>query len=144
MARVGYIFVLVQFGCLGLIALSGPLIPPQPLVQLLALAAVLLGVWSILVMRPGNLSVLPDVRPAAQLVTAGPYRLLRHPMYTAVLLFALALVLGAPTLLRGAVWAGLLVNMVLKLHYEELQLTRRFPAYQAYCRNTWRLLPFVY
>ena len=59
---------------------------PAALVPL-ALSA-LLGVWTLAWNRPGNFNIRPEPKAGGQLVTGGPYRLMRHPMYTAVLLFA--------------------------------------------------------
>jgi protein-S-isoprenylcysteine O-methyltransferase Ste14 len=139
-----YLYVGIQFTCLALIAVSGPLIPLNWPALLLILLAGTVGVWAILVMRPREVSVFPDVRDRMRLVTIGPYRLIRHPMYTAVILGALGLVLGAPTLWRWAVWLVLLVDLLLKLHYEEQLLCARFAEYAAYQARSWRLIPFVY
>jgi protein-S-isoprenylcysteine O-methyltransferase Ste14 len=139
-----YVLVGVQFAALIGIALSGPLIPPSPAGALLALLGVLLGVWAALSMRLPEISVLPEVRPGARLVTRGPYRLIRHPMYSALLLLGLGLVLGAPSPWRWLLWLALLVNLVIKLSYEERLLAARFPEYPAYRRGTWRLIPFLF
>lgn len=138
-----YLLVFIQFLCLGLIALSGPP-PSQPPLIALVVGGVLLGLWGIATMRLSRLSVLPDLLAHAELVTAGPYRLIRHPMYASLLLVALGLVLAAPSLWRWLIWAALLVNLVVKLRYEEGLLLARFPAYADYRRRTWRLLPWVF
>jgi protein-S-isoprenylcysteine O-methyltransferase Ste14 len=65
-------------------------------------------------------------------------------MYSAVLLIALALVLGRLSVARVAVWALLLGVLLVKLDYEETLLARRFPEYTAYRKRTKRLIPFVY
>jgi protein-S-isoprenylcysteine O-methyltransferase Ste14 len=88
--------------------------------------------------------VLPEPRADAQLVARGPYRFIRHPMYASLLIFTLALVLAAPAWWRWLIWLALLVNLVLKLSYEERMLVARFPAYAAYQERTWRLVPWVY
>jgi len=133
-----------QFTCLGAIVLSGPLIPPSlPLLGLL-LVGVGLGVWVLLTMRLHRLSVLPDPLPHVELVNTGPYRLIRHPMYTSLLIASLAWMLAAPTWWRWGLWFCLLVVLVVKLRYEEQLLQRRLPGYDAYRKHTWRLVPFVW
>lgn len=141
---LSYLLVGVQFACLAGILLSGPIIPPAPLWALVVMLGVLLGVWAVLAMRIPEVSVLPEVRPGARLVTRGPYRWLRHPMYSAVLLLGLGLVMGAPSPLRWGLWLVLLADLVVKLNYEERLLGRRFSGYQAYRQRTWRIVPFLY
>jgi protein-S-isoprenylcysteine O-methyltransferase Ste14 len=139
-----YLLVAIQFLCLGLLVVSGPLLPPQPALALLAVSGLLLGVWGILAMGIGQVNVLPDVRADARMVARGPYRLIRHPMYASLLLFGLALVLAAPAWWRWLIWLALLINLVAKLTYEERLLAARFPDYAAYRQRTWRLIPWVY
>src|SRR3989337_2375469 len=97
---LSYVLVAVQLLCLSLIALTGPLFAAHPALFLLEGAAGLLGLWAIGTMGIGNFNVTPDVKQRARLVTSGPYRLIRHPMYTALLAGALALVLDAFSPLR--------------------------------------------
>jgi protein-S-isoprenylcysteine O-methyltransferase Ste14 len=108
------------------------------------MAGVLLGVWAVLAMRIPDVSILPEVRAGAQLVTRGPYSVIRHPMYSALLLVGLGLVLDAPSLLRWLLWLVLLVDLLFKLNYEERLLAGRFSDYQAYQQRTWRIIPFIY
>jgi protein-S-isoprenylcysteine O-methyltransferase Ste14 len=138
-----YLFVTVQFLCLGLIALSGRLtVAALPLAMLAA--GLLLGGWAALAMLQTRLSVLPDVPEGARLVVSGPYRLIRHPLYSSLLIASLGLVLAGAHWWRWLLWAALLADLVLKLRYEEGLLLRHFPDYAAYMRRTWRLLPFIF
>jgi protein-S-isoprenylcysteine O-methyltransferase Ste14 len=139
-----YLLVAIQFICLGVIVLSRPAVSPGVLEALLVGLGLLLGLWALLTMRLSRLSVLPEVRADAQLITAGPYRLIRHPMYSSLLLVALGLTLAAPLPWRWLPMLILLVNMVLKLRYEEQLLARHFSTYAAYRRQTWRLVPWIY
>jgi protein-S-isoprenylcysteine O-methyltransferase Ste14 len=90
------------------------------------------------------LSPLIAPRPGAPLVTAGPYRWLRHPMYLAQALIAV----GAPLTL-GCRWtlalaAAAVVVLVVRASVEEAALARAFPEYRRYAARTKRLLPFLY
>jgi protein-S-isoprenylcysteine O-methyltransferase Ste14 len=139
-----YLLVGLQFLCLAALALTGPLVARQPVLLLVEVLGGLLGVWAIAVMRPGRFNVVPDVKPDGRLVQRGPYAYIRHPMYSAVILVATALVLDHVTWLRLAILALLVGDLVVKMRYEEGLLRARFPEYEAYSRRTRRLVPFVY
>ncbi len=102
-----------------------------------------LGLWAVFSMGRGNLNVSPAVRKNASLVERGPYRLVRHPMYTALLLFMLSYVIADVTVLSVLIWFGLLLVLVVKSLYEESLLTKRFPSYVQYRQKTWRFAPYV-
>jgi protein-S-isoprenylcysteine O-methyltransferase Ste14 len=83
--------------------------------------------------------VLPDVRG---LVTRGPYRLVRHPLYLGELTASLGIVLGgqrwAPAF--GA-WLVCLSLQLVRTKYEERSLRAEFPEYAPYADRTKRLIP---
>ena len=108
------------------------------------MAGVFLLAWSAIAMRQTVFSVFPEHRQKASLVTTGPYRFVRHPMYTAVLLGCGGLVLTHYTWLRLAMFILLVVVLVIKLHFEEKLLAEKFDKYAAYSRKTSRLIPGVY
>jgi protein-S-isoprenylcysteine O-methyltransferase Ste14 len=139
-----YALVGIQFACLLLIAMTGPILARNPLFLGMELAALALGLWAVLSVRIGNFNVVPDVRTDGQLVQHGPYRFIRHPMYATLILGSLALVLDAPTWWRWLVWGVLVVDLVVKLTYEERLLTAHFPAYAAYQQASKRLVPWVW
>jgi protein-S-isoprenylcysteine O-methyltransferase Ste14 len=93
----------------------------------------------------GNWSGAVTVKRDHTLITSGPYRRVRHPIYTGVVgaLLGTALAIGT---LRALVGAGLiLAGFVIKLHVEEARMRQTFPAeYDAYARHTARLIPGVY
>jgi protein-S-isoprenylcysteine O-methyltransferase Ste14 len=141
---VSYTLVAIQFACLFAIVLSGTILARNPMLLAVEVAALLLGVWAILSVRIGNVNVLPDPRQEAVLVQSGPYRWIRHPMYAALLLGTLALVLDLPSALHWSLWIALLVDLVIKLHYEERMLRGHFEEYGAYMAGSKRLIPYLY
>ena len=134
----------IQFGALLALALTGPILARHPLWLAAEIAALALATWALLTVRLHKVSIIPDVRQGSELVRHGPYRWLRHPMYASILLGALALVLDTPTLLRGLIYAVLVVDLLVKLTYEERLLLAAFPHYAAYQAASKRLIPFVY
>ncbi len=137
-------FVIVQFLCLGLIAVTGPIFPANILLLMVELSGIGLGVWAVFSIGIGNFHVAPDPLKHSQLVTRGPYRLIRHPMYLGLLLVTLPLVVSALTPLRLAIWLVLLADLLLKLNYEEGLLAARLEGYSEYRKRSYRLIPLIY
>ena len=92
-----------------------------------------------------NLSVRIRIKEAQYLVTDGPYRWVRHPMYTAFYLLHVAAFLLTANWFIGATWlAGLTVVIFLRVSREEAMLLARFgEAYSSYSENTGPFLPRI-
>jgi protein-S-isoprenylcysteine O-methyltransferase Ste14 len=108
----------------------------------LALGA-LVGAWTLTANRPGNFSIFPEPRAKARLVTSGPYRFVRHPMYLAVLLLALGCAAGWRTWIHAIAFVVLAIVLHRKAGLEERYLLAQFPDYRGYLERTPRILPFV-
>lgn len=75
-------------------------------------------------------------------VTDGPYRRVRHPMYTAFLIYFLSWFLISTNLLFIIVWFLFFVTLVARMPTEEEMLITQFgDAYREYMKRTGRLLP---
>ena len=88
-----------------------------------------------------SLSVLPEARG---LVTAGPYAMIRHPLYLGELV-----ALSGVALQYFSGWAVLLLLLqcafqVERMRNEERVLSRVFPEYRDYMARTARLVPHIY
>jgi protein-S-isoprenylcysteine O-methyltransferase Ste14 len=78
------------------------------------------------------------------LVTAGPFRFVRHPIYTAVSLFVWAAALGSPSVRTLAFAVLVTIGAIMRIFCEERLLVRRYPEYVVYSRTTKRMIPFVF
>ena len=136
--------VAVQFSCIAAIAFSGGLFAGSNSGRIAQVGAALLGLWALWAMPRASINVSPVVRSGAVLAGRGPYRLIRHPMYSAVLMFCAAALLDNPGLFNGLWLLILTADLIFKLRYEEGRLRERFPQYQQYARETWRLVPWIY
>lgn len=93
------------------------------------IASLLLAGWAVKVMRLGHFNVLPTIRSGAILITHGPYRYIRHPMYASLLLGGLGLLLITFSWLRLAGFLALWLVLYLKVRIEEKLLADYFPGY---------------
>lgn len=94
----------------------------------------LTGIWSL----RRSFSIEPQAR---QLVTSGPYRYARHPIYACYLLQYSGLLLVYPTVALFLVLALWTTLMLVRMHFEERVLESAFPEYAAYKTRVGRLAP---
>ncbi len=134
--------MMIAGGLAGLI-LAGAVVSSDPIVLALQLAAVGVMIWARVTF--GRRSFHATAQPTSGgIVTRGPYRFVRHPIYASVCLFAWACVLGHPSidaLIMAAVVTG---GAVTRLVCEEKLLRRRYPEYAEYARRTKRMVPYVF
>ena len=93
-----------------------------------------------------NWSFTLQVREGHRLVTAGIYRRIRHPMYAAIYMVALAQAVLVPNYISGsAMLAAFTAMVLLRVGPEEQMMVDRFgDEYRAYAARTKRLIPGVW
>jgi protein-S-isoprenylcysteine O-methyltransferase Ste14 len=145
---LGSLLVALQFGLLLLLAV---LAAPQawrgdlPLTGLvLAGLAALLGIWTLAYNRLGNFNIHPAPKVAGALVIGGPYRLIRHPMYSAVLLAAAAMAWLIQPWIGALAWGALALVLFTKANIEERWLCEHHAGYAAYCTHCKRFIPWFF
>jgi len=91
-------------------------------------------------------SVTLEIRQTHELVTTGVYRHVRHPMYAAFFLWAIAQALLLPNWIAGpAGLVGFGTLFGLRVRREERMMEATFgDAYRAYVARTWRVIPGVF
>jgi protein-S-isoprenylcysteine O-methyltransferase Ste14 len=93
-----------------------------------------------------NWSVTLEVREQHALVTEGIYKSVRHPMYSAFWLWAVAQAVLLPNWVAGfAGIAGFGTLFFLRVGKEEAMMLATFgDSYRSYMQRTWRVLPGVF
>ena len=105
---------------------------------------IVVGLLALSINRLGNFNIHPDLKEDGTLVTTGIYAYIRHPMYTSVLLSMLGIVLIYPMPYEYVLYGLLVLTLLVKLFYEEHLWKCESSEYIGYCRNTKRIIPYIF
>jgi protein-S-isoprenylcysteine O-methyltransferase Ste14 len=139
-STVGY---LGMVACLIALLVIRALFSVSPIVIALQVASLLLLLWARFTLGWRSFQVAANPTEGG-LVTSGPYRYIRHPIYTAMCVFGWAGI--AAHWSWGAVVCGavLIAFALLRIVAEETLVTQRYPEYADYATRTWRMIPFLF
>jgi protein-S-isoprenylcysteine O-methyltransferase Ste14 len=161
--RLGQALVAAQLMLLAVLAvLGGPALlaaaagggwtPVQAAGGALVALGTALGAWALTANRPGNFRIHPAPHAHGRLVEGGPYRWIRHPMYSALLVAGAGCVLAAAdapstrgtAALAGLAWFALAAVLTAKARLEERWLLAHHPGYAALRARTRRFVPGLF
>ncbi|MBI5958814.1 MAG: isoprenylcysteine carboxylmethyltransferase family protein [Chloroflexi bacterium] len=91
-----------------------------------------------------NLSVFPRPKADGELIENGMYAIVRHPIYSGLILSTVGWALFNLHLITLVLAVVLFVFFDAKSRREEIWLCEQFPAYAAYQKRVKKLIPFVY
>jgi protein-S-isoprenylcysteine O-methyltransferase Ste14 len=145
-------------GILGLVVLNAPVwfLQPFSLAQIISwgllLASAYLAMHAFWVLRKygkPDRFIQDDSRLAfektTRLVSQGPYRFIRHPMYASLLFLAWGVFLKKISPLSGALVVLVSLTLFLTAIYEERENLRSFgDEYAEYIQHTKRFIPFLF
>ena len=140
-----WLFVIGQFVLIGAVALLPGAhwhvtTAHEVVAVVLILAALILGLWAARWLGRG-LTPLPLPNGQVGLITGGPYRWVRHPMYSAVMLGMSGVALGSGSWCSVTALVGLVGLFAFKSRWEERHLEAAFPGYGVYQERTGRFVP---
>ena len=141
--KKSYAFVAIQFSAIIILVLTGSIFPDDIVLLTIMILFLLFGLWAMFVHR-FRFNALPELRDDSSLKTSGPYRFVRHPMYTSLIFITLIWVVNDFSIFRLAIWIILLITIHLKSEYEEQLLIKKFPDYRQYKVRTKKFIPFIY
>jgi len=134
--------LLMAIAMLGLLAIKS-LLANSPLGISIQVAAFGLMIWARATFGRRSFHGAANATPGG-LVTGGPYRFIRHPIYTAACLFGWAGVLSNWSLSTGALGILLLIGALVRMLCEERLVTEAYPEYRQYARITKRMVPYLF
>jgi protein-S-isoprenylcysteine O-methyltransferase Ste14 len=118
------------------------LFSPSPIVIAVQILAFILMIWARATF--GRRSFHATASPTeGGLVTTGPYRYVRHPIYAAALSIAWAGVFGNLSVVNIVFGLLAFAGAFVRIRCEETLVRVRYPEYEEYARKTRRLIPFV-
>lgn len=125
------------------LAVRGAFFSSQPVVIIAEVAAVALMAWARLTF--GHRSLQAAANPTVGgLVTTGPYRYIRHPIYTAACLFGWSGILAHCSLINVLLGTLLIAGAVARMLCEERLIIEAYPEYRDYIRATKRMVPYIF
>ena len=115
----------------------------SPVVIALQGAAVALMLWARFTLGSRSFHAAADPTEGG-LVTSGPYRFIRHPIYTAACAFCWTGIMahGSVPAIAGGVL--LTIGAILRMLAEERLVAARYPEYLGYAGRTKRMVPHVF
>jgi len=113
------------------------------LAQALLLGGYLFVIWSLKVNSFAARTI--QVEDGQKVISTGPYRLVRHPMYTGSIVLWLCTPLALGSYITWPAFALLIPFYFFRLLNEEKVLCKELPGYSEYClRTRFRLIPFIW
>jgi protein-S-isoprenylcysteine O-methyltransferase Ste14 len=86
-------------------------------------------------------SVLPAPRETGRLKTTGAYSVIRHPIYSLILVIGISVVIQHQSFVKIVIWIALFCVLLLKANFEEALLREKFPEYREYARKVGKFVP---
>jgi len=137
-----HLLVGAQFSLIGLMVFFSRGILHSPAAITVFLIGLLFGLWAIMHNQRGNFNIRPVLKDGCILITTGPYRFIRHPMYTSVILMMLGIFISTPTLPEAIMFLTLITVLYLKARREEHLWCDHHPEYPAYKERTKLFIPY--
>ena len=133
-------FVVLVLALLGL-TIRKAILASTPVTIAAQAVAVLLMVWARMTFGLRSFHAAADPTEGG-LVTTGPYRYLRHPIYASILLFCVAAAISHFSLITMLLVLVAAIGAALRIYTEERLLLQRYPDYRQYAARTRRIIPF--
>ena len=137
-------YVFAQFILLAVIAWPIETLSFSLIGFLLMLASVVIALSAFTVNRPGNFNVRPDPKKSGKLIVDGPYRFIRHPMYTSLFFAGLSVLFFQFSVWKLVGWLFLIVALALKARFEEKALCLYHQGYVDYQKTNKAFIPWIW
>jgi protein-S-isoprenylcysteine O-methyltransferase Ste14 len=137
-----YTLVFLQFAILAIQSYSYgfPFLNLTSLAMVFPFLAVVLSLWTFAHLRPGKFNITPELKLNSTWISSGPFKFIRHPMYSALLLFSMHyLILDFNRF--APYFISLYFVLFFKSRREEKILKESFSIADTYFQTTGRFFP---
>ena len=138
-----FLLVLLQLITAGYILITDKIVPDNLILLIIFVLSLLPGIYAILILK-FNFNIAPDLKTGAIFVYKGPYRYIRHPMYSTIIICLICLIINYFTIIRLIIYLILFSVLFIKMKFEENILSKEFDSYKDYILRTKRIIPFVF
>ena len=118
-------------------------ISKNPIIIIIQLFSFCLMIWARITFKSRSFHLAANPTEG-DLITNGPYRWLRHPIYAAVIYFSLACVIAFPKIEVLVAVLFITVGLFTRMLLEEKELKKAYPEYEEYSKRAKRLIPFFF
>lgn len=137
------IYVVLQIVAFGLVITTSKVIPTNLVSLIFILTGSTLGFWAMYTMK-FKFPIEPSNSKVTKIYQEGPYRYIRHPMYTSLILLGTGFIINEPKIQNVLALVFMIVILQLKSSYEEILLSAKFKEYTDYKDNSKKFIPFLF
>jgi len=134
--------LIILFACI--IGIGYPILANDTFLILIQIVGLSLVIWSLWTIKFENFELSTKTNKDKRIIGIGPFRHVRHPIYTSLLMFTLPLIINYFSILRLGIWVALLILVILKIHHNEIELRRHLNDYSIYKQSSRKLMPFIF
>ena len=135
--------VFLQFSIIGLMVLLSKGFFSSILGVAIFIVGAIVGLWALTHNQLGNFNIQPKLREGSKLITTGIYALVRHPMYTSVIVMMLGFLVSTVSKIEIFLWLMLIIVLLLKAKKEESLWLEHDEAYESYKKSTKLFIPYI-
>ena len=140
---IPYLLVVLQLAAILAILFSAPKFCSNYYLLAVEVFGILLGLTAIFTMKFGNFNIAPTPKFEGELRTRGVFKFIRHPMYAAHILWAIAQLMLLHNWIAG--YSFLIFSAplyLLRIDKEEEMMIKQFgEEYKEYMKRTGKLIP---
>lgn len=138
------IYVIAQFFLLLIIAWPSANLNISIIGLFFIFIAAFIAFSAITTNRPGNFNVRPHPKETGILIVHGPYKFIRHPMYSSLFFGSLGVIFCQFSIWKLAAWLLLIIVLALKARFEERALCEHHKEYLEYQKTNKAFIPWVW